>query len=56
MNYIDKIIDYEAGLMNDEEIVSMFQELINSGTVWDLQAYYGRLANTLIDAEICHKA
>jgi hypothetical protein len=54
VDIVDKIIDYEAGLMNDDEIISMFQELITNGTVWQLQGHYGRTARNLIDLELCH--
>jgi hypothetical protein len=50
---VDKIMAYESGEMSDEEIISFFQELINSGLVWNLQGSYGRTAKQLIDAGIC---
>jgi len=54
MDYIDKIIAYENGEMTDEEIVELFQELIDEGTVWHLQGSYGRLASDLIDMGMCN--
>ena len=40
----------------DEDVYAAFQQLINSGTVWVLQGWYGRTALTLIEAGECsHK-
>jgi hypothetical protein len=50
---VDKIIAYEGGDMSDEETIEFFQELINSGLVWNLQGSYGRTAKQLIDAGLC---
>jgi len=33
--------------------VAMFQEMINDGTVWQLQGSYGRTAQALIAGGIC---
>jgi len=46
---LDKIIAFEDGQLNDVEIVELFQEMINSGLVWELQGSYGRLAMGMID-------
>lgn len=53
---IDKIIAYENGEMNEEEMVEFFQELINSGMAWKLQGHYGRTASALIEAGYCSSA
>lgn len=53
---IDKIIDYEAGRLSEEEIVELFQDLINTGMAWRLQGSYGRMAQNLIDSGICTEA
>lgn len=50
---VDFIIDYEAGVLTEEEVAEGFQHLIDSGIVWSLQGSYGRTAATLIDAGIC---
>lgn len=36
-----------------EEVIDAWQFLINSGTVWKLQGFYGRTATKLIEAGIC---
>jgi hypothetical protein len=48
---VDKIIKFEQGDMNDEEIMDLFQELIDEGKSWG--GRYGRLANELIKRGIC---
>ena len=53
---VDKIIQYESGNMDDEEMVSFFQELIDSGVVWSLQGHYGRTAVSLIEEGYCIEA
>ena len=50
---VDQIIAYEEGDMDEEEMIEMFQEGINSGLVWKLQGHYGRVAKSLLDAGLC---
>ena len=50
MNQVDAIIAYEQGELSDEETITLFQELVNSGLAWQLQGSYGRMAQRLIDA------
>ena len=49
MSEIDKIIAYEQGELNDVEAVELFQTLLDSGVVWQLQGHYGRTAKALIE-------
>jgi hypothetical protein len=51
---IPRIIAYEEGSMNQEEIIDLFQELIDTGLAWQLQGHYGRTAEELIEAGFCH--
>ena len=37
MDRVDKIIAFEQGALDDEEIIALFQEMINDGSVWSLQ-------------------
>jgi len=53
MDFIDKIIAYESGEMDENEVVEMFQGLINNGLAWTLQGHYGRTAMGLIEAGLC---
>ena len=47
------IVDYEAGLLDEEQIIEGFQRLIDSGIVWSLQGSYGRMAKALIENGYC---
>lgn len=53
---LDKIIAYEAGLLDWEQTVALFQELISTGLVWTLQGHYGRTANRLLAEGLCEAA
>ena len=50
---IDFIISFENGEATEEEIITEFQKMINSGIVWQLQGFYGHTAKTLIDNGFC---
>ena len=54
MTIAARIIDYEMGDLPEEEARQLFQELIDNGMAWTLQGHYGRTANALITAGICH--
>ena len=47
------IMSYEAGELEDDEIIEGFQHLIDSGLVWQLQGSYARAAVTLINHGHC---
>jgi len=53
MAMYDRIIAYEQGDMEQEDIVFFFQDLIDSGLAWTLQGHYGRTAAQLIEAGYC---
>lgn len=45
------IIAYEEGrLRSERDVVRLFQKLVDSGLVWQLQGSYGRMAAALIAA------
>jgi hypothetical protein len=48
------LIQYEAGELNNEEVVSLFQCLVDSDLVWQLQRVHQRTAVQLIDAGLVH--
>ena len=52
---IDKIIAWEVGEMTSkDEVITFFQELIDTGTINHLQGTYGRQAQRFIDMGVCH--
>lgn len=51
---VGQIIAFEQGELGDDEIVELFQNLIDTGLVWKLQGSYGRTAHSLIEAGHCH--
>lgn len=53
MDMVDKIIAYEGGEMGEDEMIALFQELIDSGDAWTLKGHYGRTAAALIEAGLC---
>lgn len=56
MDTVAFIMAYESGdELPKEEIVKGFQALIDSGLVWRLQGFYGRMAESLIRAGECHR-
>lgn len=55
MDYIDRIIAYESGMLDGAEMVYMFAELVKNGNAWSLQGHYGRMASRLIEVGILTK-
>lgn len=51
---VTAIIAFEQGEMEREDIVDLFQHLIDTGMVWQLQGFYGRTAKDLIEEGYCH--
>ncbi len=45
---IDAIIDYESGDLKTDEIINLFQELIETGLITQLQEHYQCTAQDLI--------
>ena len=47
------IVQYEKGELTEDETITLFQELIDSGLAWKLQGSYGRTARDLIEQGLC---
>jgi len=52
MNIVNKISEYENGNLTDDEVIELFQHLVDTGVVWTLQGSYGRMAQYLIEQEL----
>lgn len=48
------IIAYEQGELEEEDIILLFQALVDTGMAWQLQGNYNRTAKALIDKGIIH--
>lgn len=54
MDLINDIISFEQGELNEEQIIELFQKLIDNGMAWTLQGSYGRAASYFIQTGQCH--
>lgn len=53
MGWFDAMMKWEAGELDEDETVILFQGLIDDGLVWSLQGCYGRQAQALINVGLC---
>lgn len=44
------IIEFESGELEHDEVIGLFQQLVDTGLAWQLQGSYGRTASDLIRA------
>ena len=56
MDISSAIIDFEQGDLNREQVLALFQELVNTGMAWRLQGSYGRMARALIERGMINAA
>ena len=52
---LDNIIAFENGELDDISTINMFSTLIRTGMAWQLQGFYGRTANALIENNIINQ-
>lgn len=53
---ISELLAFEAGELDDDSTLNLFQELVDTGMAWQLQGSYGRMANDLLEAGLIHWA
>ncbi len=46
---VHQLIEFEEGNLDRDETIALFQELVDTGVVWKLQGFYGRIAQELIE-------
>ena len=47
------LMSFESGECDDFQMIEGFQHMIDTGSVWQLQGSYGRLATALIERGLC---
>ncbi|MEW6636644.1 MAG: hypothetical protein AB1425_07495 [Actinomycetota bacterium] len=47
---VQEMKDFEAGFMDADDAVRLFQELVDKGIVWRLDERYQRIARALLEA------
>jgi hypothetical protein len=50
-----RIIEFETGEATEEQVIELFQYLVDSGLAWSLQGSYGRIAQALLEEGIITK-
>lgn len=56
LDLADKMFAWEDGELDQDEVIELFQDLIDCGWCWTLQGCYGRQAADLIRSGLCHPA
>lgn len=46
---VDKLMAFESAELEEAEVVDLFQHLVDTGLAWQLQGFYGRTADALIE-------
>jgi hypothetical protein len=47
---VEQLIAYEEGQITGDEEIAFFEQLVETGTCWQLQGHYQRMAATLMEA------
>jgi hypothetical protein len=49
-NVVTYMMQYEMGDLSPDNIIKLFQYLLDSGMAWTLQGAYGRMTKMLLDS------
>jgi hypothetical protein len=52
---INLMIEFEDGNIDEDNLIKLFQYLVNTGHAWKLQGVYGRTAESLIQAGLVNQ-
>jgi hypothetical protein len=50
LQLVDRLIAYEEGQLTEEQQIALFEHLVQTGTCWQLEGHYQRVAATLLEA------
>ena len=50
MQLVDRLIAYEEGQLTEDQEIALFEHLVQTGTCWQLEGHYQRVAATLLEA------
>ena len=50
----ERLMAFDQGRLSEQDVIRLFQQLIDEGHAWRLQGAYGRTAQALLDAGLCH--
>lgn len=49
LNLAGRLIAFEGGALGEDQVIELFQDLVDTGMAWELQGTYGRTALALIN-------
>lgn len=52
-DWMGQVMAYDAGELDEDDAIILFQHLIDTGLAWTLQGHYGRTAQGLIQSGQC---
>lgn len=55
LHLTDDIIAYESGELDEEQVVALFQNLLDTGALYHLQGHYHRVASDMLRAGLIFK-
>ena len=55
MDIVEKIDQFENDQLSKQEIIELFQKLVDTGLAWELQGFYAQYARKLIERGVIRK-